>query len=229
MRQHSAAAALLPLLIALKSGCGSPDDSGVDGAANPFDATITFDAARDLDALTATVLTLNDDPESCMNPVAPLDGEEEHLLAVRLTPPSYPFQVNRVRYRLVGADWASMCAPGLAHRVDVWVGSTAVPAAEPSLSETVEVPADPGQTTSRWVELALASPIILESGQDLFIGVALSGGTDGSRICVNMCMDDGEDDRNYWSNAKAPPYSWAEMASFGFDNDSCIEAIGEPT
>ena len=53
-------------------------------------------------------------------------------------------------------------------------------------------------------------------------------GTAEEFICVWMCEPTGSDDRNYWSNATAAPYSWVTRASYNNPNDLRIGANGAP-
>jgi hypothetical protein len=162
--------------------------------------------------------------------LGPLETEGGHWVATRLTPPAYPFTVTKVRYAL--AEQASEdCVTTFAHKVAVWVGTASMPVATPpwvtiDVEESAGVDAgvsalDGGVTdaTSPLVrdprELTLDSPIALSSGEHLFIAIQLPRLGNGRRLCVTMCDGSLISDRNFWSNADAPPFNnWATLGSF---------------
>jgi len=114
------------------------------------------------------------------------------------------------------------------HKVLVFRGTSAAPAATPVLDATLTVPASgPDPLGSRVERLPLDTPITLSEGEHLFVAVEMVGQTP-AELCVLACGEDGADDRNYWSNAVAAPFPWATMASFDLDESFLIEAIGRP-
>jgi hypothetical protein len=155
--------------------------------------------------------------------VVPAKNELGHFAAARLTPTSYPFTVATVRYELNGE--ASGCTNLLGHKVMVFVAETSTPPATPTGVVTIPVPAATSAGPHRVLEQALPSPITLTSGQHLFVAVEMTGDSSGT-LCLVACDGSGIADRNWWSNAVAPPYPWTTLASFGITANLKIDALG---
>ncbi len=151
--------------------------------------------------------------------IGPAPGEAGHLAATRLTPPSYPFSVESVRYEVPATQGA--CSQGVAHRVEVYVTSENTPAAQPIAIETINVPKSAGTTEDVWLEHELADAISLSEGEHLIVAVEMAGEPQTAAMCVYMCNPDGSElvDRNWWSNSDVTPYPWADTVTlFGFGN-----------
>jgi hypothetical protein len=163
------------------------------------------------------------------NVVVPSPGNEGHLTAARLTPPSYPFTVTEVVYELSnGAVRNGNCDAALAHRVEVYVDTAVQPSNTPTLVAQLDMMATaPTMEPSRLVVAPLPMPLVLTAGQHLFVAVEMAG-TAENHICVWMCEGTGADDRNYWSNATMAPYDWVTLASYQNPNNLRIGANGMP-
>jgi hypothetical protein len=162
-------------------------------------------------------------PDNAVSPVLP--GEAGHYAATSLTPPSYPFTVDKVSYSLQMNG--SNCHGGLAHRVLVFTAS-GEPAAAPSAGAMASIDVPAGADADRWVDLTLPNPITLTSGQTLVVAVQMaSDGADRS-VCLSACPGSAAG-HDWWSNAAAEPYAWADMfADFGFTSAYVIVAEGTP-
>lgn len=148
--------------------------------------------------------------------ISPLAGEETHWIAARLTPPSYPFTVNAVRYGLAQGEHGSVtCDNGLAHALEIFVGTDVAPVASPSVVEHVDVAASAAVDGIRTFDHTLASPLTLQAGEYLFVAVQNAGVSPTDCTCFAACKPGYQPDTNYWSNAGAPPYPWATLESFG--------------
>jgi hypothetical protein len=218
---------LAATLVALLPACEDPEsdadaDSDVDADA---DADVDADVDADADGPERYTTLANETPCGGGTGVIRADpGEEGHLVAVRLTPETTPFTVTKVRYRLPATP--APCSPTLAHRVELYVSEEVAPPATPTPVATIDVPADPGRASAPLVTHDLDAPLVLEAGQHLFVAVSMAG-TSEERLCVTGCDNlEAEADRNYWSNAAAPPYTWATLASFGMQVNAEIWALG---
>lgn len=207
---------------------------------------------------------------------AALPAEAGHWVAGRITPPSYPFRVEKVTYGLGGGPLASAkCRLDIPHRVRGYVvsgqttladGGTTVrrPPAEPTdagliafevaggnTADAGELLGADGGVRGRTVTVSLPQPIVLQAGQSLFISLEIAGRNevfpdgggalaDGGMppntcLCMDACrasFDGGSAPRagvDYWSNAAAEPYAWADMVSdFGFPSLFTLRVVGTP-
>ncbi len=163
----------------------------------------------------------------------PADGEEGHLCAGRLTPPGYPFTVLKVGYRLghgPNVDSEVVCNGSLEHQVHLYVSSDVIPPTSPASPVIITAPyMDPAsipEGDGRIVTLDVDPPVTLNQGEHLFVAIKYAG-TYPDVLCVSTNKDDPYDgDRNYWSNAAAPPYSWTQLDSFGLQGSLLVRAIG---
>ena len=150
--------------------------------------------------------------------------------AARLTPESYPFVVETVRYHVVTeteAAGSEGCNAGLAHRVELYVTTETAPPAEPDPAAVIDAPAEPDLDLDHLASHEVSPPITLTEGQHLFIAVEMAGTPGGERLCVSACDNPAaEADRSYWSGAATPPYPWATMSSLGLDAYAEIFALG---
>jgi hypothetical protein len=169
----------------------------------------------------AVVLT-NNDATCGVGGIEPLPEEYGHRAAGRLTPPSYPFEVNTVRYRMIDNMMPTGCID-LAHDVFVFAATGTTPPAAPVPHETITVPT--GSIVGGWVELSLTTPLVLQTGESLFIAVEMQGLGDNEYMCLGTCSGPGFDTgRNFWSNAASAPYPWVTLESFGFLRNYQMEA-----
>ena len=157
-------------------------------------------------------------PDPCKQWIAvmPLSGEEGQLAAARLTPPHWPFDVDKVVYQLLHGDQEGVhCNAEYPHRVELFTAEGPAPAVTPGDVLVVVTGEDEVQGTERIVVVDLDPPITIEQDEDLFVAVELTGNYPDVG-CLSMCTDGAtHDDRNWWSNATEAPYSWAELSSYG--------------
>lgn len=144
--------------------------------------------------------------------------EDQSYLAVALTPPVFPFEVTRVRYRLTGEDLNSTCDSQQAHTVMVFVRDEQGLPASPSTADPMEfhaVEADPNALSGRDVAIELDAPIVLEDGQAVVVAVELKTLPDLSgRLCVRACEDGPwPAGTNYWSGEVEEPYAWTDTVA----------------
>ena len=207
-------------------------DAGGDGGAVGRDGAVAVDGGLRLDAAApgdagSGPATLTNSP-SCTpgGPVAPSYGEDSHLVAARLTPPRYPFTVTEVRYMLTAPG--APCVGTFGYHVEVFKGTGATPAATPTVAARFDVAAG-AVINDAWTSHTLGSPLVLSSGEELFVAIELAGDSDFefgvTANCIGTCTV-GAADRNYWSNAVSAPYPWATLASFGIATAARIEASG---
>ncbi len=156
-----------------------------------------------------------------------LAEEDGHRLAVRLTPPSWPFEVRQLRYHLVAED---DCRRNLTHKVQAYVGTGDAPPASgsPVRSFTRKLPKGPKAERAELIDLD--TPIILEEGEHLFVSIEMQHNSNGKRICVPACSVGGTyvPGRTWWSNAASAPYPWQELGEFGIRVKPRIGASGVP-
>jgi hypothetical protein len=167
------------------------------------------------------------DPCKQWTAVMPLSGEEGQLAASRLTPPHWPFSVDKVVYQLLHGDQDGVqCNAEYPHRVELFTAEGPAPAAVPADVLVVVTEEDEVQGTERIVVVDLDPPITLEQDEDLFVAVELTGNYPDVG-CLSMCTDGvTHDDRNYWSNANEAPYSWAELSGYGVMGNLVVVAYG---
>jgi len=180
------------------------------------------------------LVTITNAPATCtmtgsLGPVLP--REAGHLAAGALTPPSYPFTVASIGYRLA-AD-SERCESTLAHHVELYVVPSGTPPNDPTTAistTSIDVAATADAiamtTGDRGVTLTLDPAITLRNGQVLVVGIALAVNGDGSKsLCVASCTDEvSMVGQNWWSNAAAPPFDWTDLKHFGFASELRISA-----
>jgi hypothetical protein len=213
---------------------GGPTDGGVqsDGGSTGTDAGPGIDAGPrtdggpELDGGPAGDAggagTLTNAPGTCMNPgyTSADFGNGGHYAATRLTPPSFPFTVTSVHYALIHNP--GTCDADGAHDVLVFTGTGTTPPGTPA-GETISVAAASTPTpagTRRAMDLTLDTPVVVNSGEELFVAVQMQ--RIGDPLCLEECLDPGEADRNFWSAAPAPPFPWRTLASYGNDGTLTI-------
>jgi hypothetical protein len=170
--------------------------------------------------------------------IAPyIPDEVGHYAATRLTPEDYPFEVTGISYT-AGSTFNDECNGGLAHTVELYVVSSQAPTASPSsdgtLAQTHAVDAIAGTDApyERKVDIELADSIVLEDGQSLVVAVKQTGNDPDSptvATCLLACQSPGSvAGVDYWSNAAAEPFAWADMVTdFGFTQNFVIAARGK--
>lgn len=230
----------LALIISgLVAGCASPksavttedaaassdDAHSGDGSIHPSDAGL--DATGTTDA--GQFVTLRNAAPGCGDDVvAPDPGNEGHWSATRITPPSYPFDVYGVSYFLdfTGLVAGGTCNSGLAHQVELFIGTAATPVATPVPIATTTITATANTTSTRKVTWTLAAPVTLTTGQSLFVSVQMVGGSQKDLCLIKCSSTPNAADRNWWSSATTAPFPWASLASFGSPGTVVIETFG---
>ena len=210
----------LTLLVALRVSDGAveePRPPVVDGG------PVSPDAGRPRPR-TLVLRSNPDGPCAANNVVSPAEGEDGHRAAVRLTPPGYPFTVTAVRYTLAHTG---KCSAQLAHRAEVYAGTGPAPPAAPTPHAAFTVAAaGERDATARLISLKLPVPLTLARGEHLFVAIELKRPATGPMSCVALCRLPATDDRDFWSNAPAAPYSWQTLTSFGIPQSLAVEADG---
>jgi len=174
-------------------------------------------------------------PEVCESPdyIFPLlPGEAGHWAATTLTPSAYPFEVQRVVYDLTGGAAGGQGNNSFAHDVAVFVSDVPEPDGSPSTSAAIyqlySQPEDAAAAEARTVDIELSSPIVLEDGQSIIVAVQMAAEGDQS-LCLAACFDTGGiPETDWWSNAAAEPFPWADLTKFGFGSSFTTRAIGAP-
>jgi hypothetical protein len=223
------------MVLALGCGGGGSSKGPADAAATSDSDETPADASSD--AASGDVLVENVDHAACTDPytIWPLlPDEASHLAAARLTPATYPFHVTKIGYDLAVTSESDNCDALLAHKVALYVTDAAAPTPMPStdatLVATIDVPAETTVTGDvRTIDLTLDTPIDLTTGQHLYVAVEMAANDDLSKsLCIEACSEGGGTSGvNFWSNANAEPYSWADMVDdFGFGADYTIRATG---
>ena len=204
------------------------DDDDDDSVGDDDDDSVSDDDDDDSSNPADDVLTNFPDPCKSWSAVMPLAGEEGQLAAARLTPTSWPYDVEKVVYQLLHGETEGVeCNAGRSHRVEIFAAVGPTPPTSPvdalvAVTEEAEV-----QDTERLVVVDLEPPLTLEQGEDLFVAVELTG-IYPDVGCLSMCVDGPtHDDRNWWSNATGEPYSWAELSGYGVQGNLVVVAYRE--
>ncbi len=209
------------------SGAAGGDDSSSSSAGG---ATTSSAAGGAGGSSPCTPVTLLNHPAACIDDDAlvpePLDFGQ--FGAVRMTPPSYPFEVSQVSYTLHAgpAPGNIECNGGAPHALQVFVSSGTAPDNSPTSSKGFFSYSVPAATPEKdqIVTLSLAPTITLESGEHLIIAVEMVGDS-SSRMCWQSCDDGGGDDgANWWSQASSEPFSWADINGPAFNIGTNLEA-----
>jgi len=139
----------------------------------------------------------------------------------------YPFTVRGVGYTLWEDGW--MLNASMAHEVVVWVQSDVkVPDANPIVLEQFSVAAEARQPFGTYsFNHILTTPITLEPGERLYVGVQLAA-DDDSAMCLVYCSDSNwsAPDEDYWSDQDWQTYIWDELDNFGIYYNLRIWARG---
>jgi hypothetical protein len=146
----------------------------------------------------------------------------------RITPPSYPFKVTSISYRLTGQQ--TTCGTNIAHAVSVFAAPSADPVPPtPANVQRIAVAAPATDEATMVITQPLPTPIVLTQGQDLFVAVEMDvNPTKTVAICLDGCIIPGDDHRNFWSEQPQPPHTWDSLYSFGIQVDYAIWAQGVP-
>ncbi|MBA3463100.1 MAG: hypothetical protein H0T46_24295 [Deltaproteobacteria bacterium] len=199
------------VLFLLAVGCGS--DEAPPDAPSP-------------DAAPQTV-ELRNDTGVCSAHGEPAPNQGDWWWAVRLTPPSYPFTIQRVTYRLAGHDmlpnpFSHVCDSAMAHDARVFKASGATPPSDPVVLETFDVPTGVTPFLDRLVDHTLATPIRLGADEHVFIAVRIANLPTAQpyrTMCVHVCSSATTVPmRDYVSQGTTPPFTWrAPSGAVNFD------------
>jgi hypothetical protein len=203
-------------------------DSGMGG----MDGGMRTDAGPTPETDSGTVadgggeVTLTNEPVTCAMPGYTFADAANagHYAAARLTPPRFPFTVTSVQYTVMHNP--DKCNADQVHEVLVFTSTAATPPGMPS-GETISVPAPATPTevgTGRFVELTLSSPIVVSAGEELFVAVQMVRSS--GPLCIEECLDPGDEQRNWWSAAATPPFPWRTLASYGNEGTLTMGAVG---
>jgi hypothetical protein len=122
------------------------------------------------------------------------------------------------------------CNATLAHEVQLYISKDVKPPSTPSPAAILAIPADTSgknYADGRFIIQKLDSTLTLNQGEHLFIAIKFAGAYPDDVLCVAVNEDDPyEGNRNYWSNAAAPPYSWTQLDTFGLMGSILVSAGG---
>ncbi len=161
-----------------------------------------------------------------------IPSEAGHYAAKVLTPSSYPFAIDGIRYSLLTNSEVITCSGAPAHQVLLFVldaGASLPPT--PSASglgyRQYDVPADPSAAGGRNVEITVPIPLILTEGQSAVVAIQFAVDGD-AHICVADCQSAvptvGTD---WWSNAAMPPFTWQDLvADFSLTTNMPVQITG---
>lgn len=168
-------------------------------------------------------------PAGSTNSIVPSAEEVGYRAAVRLTPPSWPYQVTALR-AVLAHDLGAGCDASMAHTLEAFVSSDLAPPATwaPDASVTLGAEEVDEADGVRIADGLLETPLVLGDGEHLFVAVRIEESDDG-RTCTTICSTaEAEADRNYWSNAADGELPWPTMSSFGVNGWFLIVGLGEP-
>lgn len=148
------------------------------------------------------------------------------MVAVRLTPTSYPFTVTSIRYLLPGSDTEAECDNGLSHRAEVHASANATPEGTPTVAATFNVPRSTSSKDSVWALHGLDTPLKLQSGEHLYVLVEMM--PDGAKtLCVQGCGDNATGEFSFIDvDSDQPPYEWKSFKDMNWPGDLTIAAMG---
>lgn len=145
--------------------------------------------------------------------------------AARLTPPSYPFKVTSVSYRLTGME--TSCGTNIDGAVTVFATDGGAPPATPVDAQTIQVAASTTDERTLVVTETLPTPITLTQGQDLYVAVQMNANAAQTvSLCLDGCAKTSDDLRAYWSEETAAPFTWDSLYTDGLAMDYAIWATG---
>ncbi len=148
--------------------------------------------------------------------LSPSADEDGHWAAVRLTPKTTPFRVDRVWMTLIhGSTGGVQCDASTAHELRLYVvpaggappngqGADPRPAASYTFFANKEQPRGDRQLTAQ-----VAGDVVLQAGESLIVAVNTHASRSGARTCLKTCLDGTSTRGNFWSNQALPPaWSW---------------------
>ena len=167
-----------------------------------------------------------------LSALRPGNGEDGHWAAVRLTPNSYPFDLDTVRLTLIHDPnmviGSVACTSNQAYTLRLYVVSGSLP------PDGANVTPDTGDTGTpfaeewsfgagsivgeRVLEGAVDPVIRLQSGEHVILAVNTHYTSDSVRTCIKTCATGTLTDppRNYWSFAADPAdWNWDTLSLSG--------------
>ena len=228
-------------LLLFLAACNDDNDMGADLGPDLAESDALSDTQADgpaLAQLRSYDPTCTDFAGLVPNYVSASNHEFGHWAGVHLTPSSYPFTVQKVRYALNAID--PNCDMGLAHKVEIYKNSSGTPDATPQVVSSINQPADaalsakPRGNAVQWREVSLATPVTLTAGEHLYVDIEMVGNvTTAARLCLGMtdsatsgkseCA--GTAGQNFWSQAASPPYTWVELSTWNISGNLLLVAL----
>jgi hypothetical protein len=197
-----------------------PDTDTETDADTDTDTDTDTETDTDTDSTPSAVIERNFSPMcSVYNQLYPGVGEEGHWAASRITPSNTPFTLEKV---VIEVSDDAFCDGGQSFTAEVWIETALSPSASPTVLERFDLPAASPAGGLRSLEATLSTPVMVDGGEHIFISLQLADDS----ACIRTCADAGAIDRNYWSSAVTPPFSWVTLQSFGIQSDLIIEAHG---
>ena len=157
-------------------------------------------------------------------------GEQGYYYFERLAPPTYPFTVTKIRHKSYH-ETSYGCDATIPHHVMLFASSSPTLEASPLNPIVLPSQAPPQASWSDywpWIEVTLPTPIELQAGEMLYVGVAMvEDGTPDVNNCVVRC-DSAQtpQESSFLSGNDAPPFSPVTMASTGSWGNTVLEAHG---
>ena len=202
------------LLVFPALSCGGSDGAGPGSSANEI-----TQSCKQVDyrpgqprtngwvALTPAVTEPNPD-----NPMQQI-YQNGHWVAVPLRPSSYPFTVREIQYEL-GTAGDPLCSAQAAHRVQLYVETSGVPAAMPTVQrEFMTAPsADQLRTLVRH---AVEPTLTLEEGDVLVVAIEQVQSANGFTCPVGCRTPDDAKQLGFRSMSAEPPFTWTDLSDYG--------------
>jgi hypothetical protein len=211
---------------------GQGDQQTVDQAIDKTAADQALSDSASSDIPRGARGVLRNAPTACTPPILMFGSPSDagYWAATRLTPPRYPFFVEEIRYTLGTSQTTpseTICAPHLAHRMEVFKASTIMPPATPKILGLRDVAASkPLVKQALQVKVKLQLPVVLTTGEHLFVQVQLVR-NGKETLCLESCTPPTPlPDRDFWSYAAKPPFGWKSMSREGVKTVFSMEAVG---
>jgi hypothetical protein len=127
-------------------------------------------------------------------------------------PPTTPFTVLQLRYRLRGS--IKYCDTNMPHNVDLVASTSETPDPSPTPAASFAIPA--GITAgTRMVLLDLSAPLTLNSGDHAFVIIDLEYDTVADQGICLMTHPGGSTVNSFIAEESTPPYTWQSSTSNG--------------
>ncbi|MGF1465630.1 MAG: hypothetical protein ACFCGT_05815 [Sandaracinaceae bacterium] len=148
-------------------------------------------------------------------------------MASRVVPPRWPFRVDTIRYLVSGdRSLVESCDASVPQTVHVFASPTVPPPEDPEVDETLVVRGLEPRIPTQTVEVDLATPLVLEQDEFLYVAVTLARSGEDSPCRVG-CLGGVPVRDDYIAFQGAPPFSWRVDRYEGEDARSFVAALGE--